>query len=208
MNLTNLRNRVEQVWSERYIPAHDIKHTLRVAALARRIATHEGADPDEAEAAGLLHDLGRLAQDEEEGHAEAGVGWADSILRATSEFSDDARERILSAVRQHSQLRSHGLLANIIQDADKLEGLGAVGLMRAYVSKSHLIDYPEGVIAERGSIAARNISEQIAFQMEWFDMLYTRTAKDMGGRRYRFMQAFMTELKRDVDEAGCQVRSQ
>ncbi len=94
------------------------------------------------------------------------------------------------------------MLANIIQDADKLEGLGAVGLMRAYVSKSHLLDYPEGVIAERGSIAARNISEQIAFQMEWFDMLYTNTAKDMGERRYRFMRKFLSELKTDIDEAS------
>ena len=208
MRLDKLRNRVEQVWAVRYIPAHDIKHTLRVAALARHIATHEGGDPDEAEAAGLLHDLGRLTQDEEAGHAEAGVEWADSILRETTEFSDDARQRILSAVRQHSRLRSKGLLANIIQDADKLEGLGAVGLMRAYVSKSHLLDYPEGVIAERGSIAARNISEQIAFQMEWFDMLYTTTAKDMGERRYCFMRDFLSELKTDIDEASYQAPSE
>ncbi len=97
MRLNRLRQRVEQVWSVRYIPAHDIKHTLRVAALARHIATNEGGDPDEAEAAGLLHDLGRLTQDEEAGHAEAGVEWADSILRETTEFSDDAKKRILSA---------------------------------------------------------------------------------------------------------------
>ena len=208
MELHKLRNRVEQIWAGIYIPAHDIKHTLRVAALARHIAKHEGCDPDEAEAAGLLHDLGRLAQEEEEGHAQAGVAWSDSILKETSEFSEDARTRILSAVRQHSQLRSNGRLANIIQDADKLEGLGAMGLMRAYVSKSHLVDYPEGVIAERGSITPRNISEQIAFQMEWFDMLYTKTAKKMAVRRHRFMRTFLMELKRDIDEASHQVRSE
>ncbi len=83
-----------------------------------------------------------------------------------------------------------------------------MGLMRAYVSKSHLVDYPEGVIAERGSITPRNISEQIAFQMEWFDMLYTKTAKKMAVRRHRFMRTFLMELKRDIDEANHQVRSE
>ncbi len=208
MGLDDLRAKIAELWSKRYVPAHDLKHTLRVASLARYIAQEEGYDPDEAEAAGLLHDMGRLEQDEEEGHDQAGVARSDHLLKEHAEFLEDARERILSAIREHSRKYTTDKLANILQDADKLDGLGAVGLMRAYVSKSHLVDYPEGVIAEQGSRFPQNISEQIAFQVGWYDMLYTRTARDMAKRRHQFMRDFMSELKRDIEEATDHVRSE
>lgn len=200
--MQNLRDRVIELWSARHIPAHDLKHTLRVASLARRIAAAEGYDPDEAEAAGLLHDLGRLEQDEEEGHSHAGIMRARELLDELTAFSADAKQRILDAIGQHSNLHSTGRLANILQDADKLDGLGAIGLVRAYVSRSHLPDYQDRVVSERGSRHARTISEQIAFQMEWFDMLYTRTARDVAAPRHDFMRAFLAELQREVEAAA------
>lgn len=200
--MQNLRDRVIELWSVRHIPAHDLKHTLRVASLARRIAAAEGYDPDEAEAAGLLHDLGRLEQDEEDGHSHAGIVRARDLLDELTSFSVDAKERIVDAIGQHSNRHSTGQLANILQDADKLDGLGAIGLVRAYVSKSHLPDYEGHVVSQRGSRQARTISEQIAFQMEWFDMLYTRTAGDIAAPRHAFMRAFLSELQREVAEAA------
>jgi HD superfamily phosphodiesterase len=89
-----------------------------------------------------------------------------------------------------------------LQDADKVDGLGAIGLVRAYTSKSHLFDYEEGaVIAAQGFRHAKTISEQIAFQMEWSEMLYTNTAKAIALQRFNFMQSFMEELQREVNES-------
>lgn len=70
--MRSLRKAVEQMYGMApYVPAHDIKHTLRVAALARQIADGEDVDPDQAEAGALIHDIGRL-QAKEEGHDKAG----------------------------------------------------------------------------------------------------------------------------------------
>ena len=60
VRLAELRDSVVELWSGHHVPAHDVKHSLRVAALAARLAAAEGCDPDEAEAAGLVHDVGRL----------------------------------------------------------------------------------------------------------------------------------------------------
>lgn len=87
----------------------------------------------------------------------------------------------------------------MIQDADRIDGLGAIGLVRAFTSKSHLPDYPPGVIVLKGSRNAATISEKVAFQMEWYGMLNTETAHRITEGRYRFMMDFMEELKNEVE---------
>ncbi len=199
--MEQLQAKVKALFADHYIPAHDIKHVLRVAGLAKLIAQSEGVSAEEAEAAGLLHDLGRILQQEEQGHDQAGVELAKELLDDLSHFTTEAKDRIIAAIEQHSAKESDGALAHILQDADKIDGLGAIGLIRAYTSKSHLPDYPEGVIVSQGSRTAATISEQVAFQLEWFEMLYTDSARQIALQRYKFMQDFMLELKREVDES-------
>lgn len=38
-------------------------------------------------------------------------------------------------------------LANILQDTGKVDGLGAIDLVRAYTSTSHLIDYEDVILS-------------------------------------------------------------
>lgn len=191
---------IEEYKNVSAVAAHDIKHVLRVAGLARTIAQGEGYDPKEAEAAALLHDVGRFTHGEED-HAKAGEVIAREKLDRYTQFPMDVKERILSAICQHSQRESEGVLAHILQDADKLDGLGNIGIVRAYMSKSHLIDYPEEVVVKKGSRNAKTVSEQVAFQMEWYGMLYTKSARAIGKPRYERMQQFMDDLKEEIGES-------
>lgn len=45
---------------KRALPAERFEHSLRVSQLARKLAQKWGADPDQAETAGLLHDCSRF----------------------------------------------------------------------------------------------------------------------------------------------------
>ena len=63
--MEKLLNKVKEIYKV-YVPGHDLKHTLRVAGLAKKIALSENYDVDEAVAAALLHDIGRTCDIAEE----------------------------------------------------------------------------------------------------------------------------------------------
>lgn len=178
--------------------AHGMDHAERVAALARHIALKEDYDPDEAEIAGILHDIGRTVQEEEKGHGPAGVPLASELLDKHTDYDADTKERILNAVRDHSDLHTEGQLTHILQDADMLDGLGAIGIMRAYTSKAHLPCYDPANIAPIVGQRNTNIHDQIAFQMEWLDMMHTETGKEIAERRHALMAKFLDNFRLEV----------
>jgi uncharacterized protein len=197
-NMENLHKEVIELFNKRHHVAHDIKHVTRVTALAKYIASQENYDIEEAEIAGLLHDVGRTVQIEEKGHGPAGVPLASQLLDKYTNYDQTIKDRILSAVRDHSNLNATGELTHIVQDADMLDGLGAIGIMRAYTSKADLIDYdPDNIIPKSGK-QNTNTHDQIAFQMEWLGFMHTRTAKKIAAKRHAFIMGFLKEFS---DEA-------
>jgi len=122
--------------------AHDLGHLARVWANARRIAAEEAArgvavDWDVLEAAVWFHDLVNLPKDHPDRarastlSAQAAVG----ILR--QEGFDPARlPAVAHAIAAHSfsaGIAPETAEARILQDADRLEALGAIGLARMFV---------------------------------------------------------------------------
>ncbi|CAN5622624.1 HD domain-containing protein [soil metagenome] len=196
--MAELHTEIARHFNERAHIAHGLDHVERVAALARFIAEKESYNPEEAEIAGLLHDIGRTVQEEEKGHGPAGVPLASELLDKHTTFDHDAKQRILNAVRDHSDFKPEGKLTHILQDADMLDGLGAIGIMRGYTSKASLPCYdPEDIVPQVGE---RNttIHGQLAFQMEWLGMMHTDTGKTIAARRHALMQDFLQNFKFEV----------
>lgn len=193
--MDELHERIAEYFNQHAHIAHGIDHVERVAALARFIAEKESYDPAEAEAAGLLHDIGRTVQDEEKGHGPAGIPLASELLNSLTTFDGAVKKRILNAIRDHSSLNTVGQLTHILQDADMLDGLGAIGIMRAYTSKASLQCYDPTnitpVVGERNT----TIHGQIAFQMEWLDMIHTKSAREIAARRHEFMRDFLNNFR-------------
>ena len=189
---------------EPYQPlAHDIKHALRTASLARQIALAERYDADEAEAAGLLHDVGRTVKDSANFHAHEGAPMARKILDDHTSFSEEAKKRITDAIYVHSDLTTEGKLNNILQDADKLDGLGTLGISRAYMTHYNKQDFDfHNIFPDSAAYGQTKYAhDQIRVQMNWYSMLYTQKAKDIGKARYAFMEKFIEEFKREVAES-------
>lgn len=117
--------------------AHDSSHLLRVALWTIRIGGSEVAR-DEAVAAALLHDLVNLPKDHPE-RAKASEYSAERSLPLLQNlgFSAAAIERITGAIRDHSFSRGAvptTPLGSALQDADRLEALGAIGIMRWFAT--------------------------------------------------------------------------
>lgn len=201
--MQNLYNAVATYFSVNSHSAHDFKHVARTAAIAKYIAEIESYDVKEAEVAALLHDMGRTIQQEEKGHGPAGVPLARQLLDEHTKYTDVIKQRILRAVADHSEAKTEGLLTHIIQDADMLDGLGAIGILRACTSKADLPDYdPGNFIPAIGQRRGTTICGQIAYQMEWVDFaggfLHTQTGKKLGKERYDFMKLFLDTLRVEV----------
>ena len=116
-------------------PTHDAAHLLRVALWTLRLgAGADGVDAREAIAAALLHDAVHVPKNSPERAkaSERSAEFAAARLVALG-FAPDAVARIAAAVRDHSFSRGavpESALGRALQDADRLEALGAIGLLR------------------------------------------------------------------------------
>jgi len=114
-------------------PTHDVAHLLRVAAWTLRLGGGE-VDFREAVAAALLHDAVHVPKDSPDRATASERAAAHAAERLTAlGFAPGAVARIADAVRDHSFSRGavpQAALGRALQDADRLEALGAIGLLR------------------------------------------------------------------------------
>jgi uncharacterized protein len=183
--------------------AHGWLHTVRVRANIRRLARSEGVDPFLAELAALLHDVGRTEPGPETEHGARSADLAAPLL-AELPLTEEERSATLHAIRWHNSLRADTPLLCILRDADMLDGLGAMGLIRAFMSKSHLPPYDAHAPFEegKGRWPPSYSSDQLLGQMEWFGRLNTDEARRMAQHRIAFMQAFLVQARAELAESG------
>ena len=194
--------------------AHDLKHVDRVRRWALAIADGEGwSDLEMLEAAALLHDIGLAHVQQRDQHAQAGAEVAAQFLQTQQLFSEKENEAIVDAVRDHNALGDLKPLATIVRDADILDMLGAVGVMRAFTSKYTKPEYdPQNVKGETWQMTARDVDrrfaegkgvghtivDQINFQASCHGNLRTETAKQIAAPLVAFMRAFLVQLDSEV----------
>lgn len=116
-------------------PAHDLAHILRVKKTCEALGRAAGADLDVLIPAALLHDIVNLPKDHPE-RREAGRLAAVEAGRILGDlgYEDAAIARICQVIEEHGFSRGQRpstLEAAILQDADRLDALGAIGIMRA-----------------------------------------------------------------------------
>ncbi len=193
----------------------DIKHVERVRRNALIIARGEGfATLDLVEAAALLHDIGLAHVETRDQHGPVGAEIAARFLREQRLFDEDDIAAIAKAIHNHSLI--HGdwdTLGYILRDADILDALGAVGLMRAFTSKYFKPEYnPEHIKGETWGLSAdgfiarhvtgfgigATIMDQINLQISLVDELHTEMARRIAEPCVAFMKAFVVELEAEI----------
>jgi uncharacterized protein len=114
-------------------PGHDLAHFLRVALWTCRIGG-ASIDPREGAASALLHDIVPIPKDSplRKQASRLCAEEAERVLPGLG-FEPPAVARISEAIRCHSFSRGEKAvtpLAMALQDADRLEALGSIGIMR------------------------------------------------------------------------------
>jgi putative nucleotidyltransferase with HDIG domain len=194
--------------------AHDYKHVDRVRHWALKIAKQESyANLEQVEAAALLHDIG-LASGGRKHHAAVGAQLATNFMQTRQLFTEVEIREITEAIRYHSSVGGEGQLLAILRDADMLDLLGAVGIMRGFTSKWDKPDYPpEKIKGETWGLNAEGftqrfqsgigtggyIVDQINFQISCYDNLSTDAAKVFGKPLVAYMRSFMDEFENQIN---------
>lgn len=122
-------------------PAHDLLHLERVVATAKRIAAAEGADLRVVVPAAWLHDYvvvpkddPRRAQASQLAAVEA-VDYLKDIGYCAAQIDVSLLDAIGHAIEAHSfsaNIAPQTLEAKVVQDADRLDGIGAIGIARCF----------------------------------------------------------------------------
>ncbi len=163
---------------------HGLGHALRVKKIARRIALEEGADVEVVEIASLLHDIARGVEGD---HAEVGAEMARRILE---DLGYDKVEEVVHAIRAHrfkGGIEARTLEARILQDADRIDALGAVGIYRAICHGCE--------VGRRLRDTLNHIREKL---LKIPETLNTDAGRRMAKERLEFVLSFLEEIEREL----------
>ncbi|UOQ93524.1 HD domain-containing protein [Halobacillus shinanisalinarum] len=110
---------------------HDYYHMKRVASWARFIAEQEGADPFICEVSGWLHDMGdaKLFANPEEAKKNVMCFLSEQGI---DEASSNEIKMAMEDVSFSKGAVPKTLEGKIVQDADRLDAIGAIGIARTF----------------------------------------------------------------------------
>ena len=124
--------------------AHDIAHLRRVWQSAQRIMQGTEADPLVVMTACYFHDVVNLPKNHPQRHLASSKAAVETRRILSEEFPDfplGLHDAVAHAVQAHSfsaGIKPETLEARIVQDADRLESLGAIGLARVFYTSGAL----------------------------------------------------------------------
>jgi len=184
---------------------HDKSHVQRVYNLALKIAEGEKADLDIVKAAVLLHDIARALEDEGkiEDHAAVSARMAKKILENVDFPKQKAVEvaHCIEAHRFRKGKRAETLEARILQDADRLDILGAIGIARVFVRGGwgNMPIYDPSIPPKkrydgRSLTSVNHLYEKI---LKVKDTMNTKTAREIAEERHAFVREFLERLLRE-----------
>ncbi|MBA2173933.1 HD domain-containing protein [Halobacillus locisalis] len=179
------------------VTGHGPDHMERVATWCRTLAREESEDPFLAELAGWLHDVDdqKLVQDPKQAREER-MEW---LLECGLTKDDvNAVEEAIDTVSYRKGKKPTTRLAEIVQDADRLDAIGAIGIARTFAfggSKGQLLhsDDPD----EPTSI--RHFHDKL---LRIHSLMNTTSGKREASHRHELVLQFLREYEREQNIKG------
>lgn len=187
--------------------SHDVAHLHRVWKNIRQISQDEGGDLQILCAAVLLHDCVAVEKNSPQRHlaSRMAADKASTVLTALG-WSIAAIEKITHAIEAHSfsaAIIPQTLEAKILQDADRLDAIGMIGVARCFYiggrMRSALYDAADPLAQQRQYDDKRFTLDH--FETKLFKLqegFQTTTGRKMAALRTERMRRFLSELLEEV----------
>lgn len=196
-----------QMQGHPFDPAHDLLHSERVALTARTLAAQEGAQLAIVVPAAWLHDCVNIPKDDPR-RKEASKLSAERACTLLREHGYPERylAGIAHAIEAHSYsrgLKPSTIEAQVVQDADRLDGLGAIGVARCFATAGVLrrpfysLNDPL-CETRKPNDALYTLDHFFAKLFKTVETLQTQAGRAEGARRAQRMRAFLDGLHAEI----------
>lgn len=199
---------IKEFFSHDY-SGHDAAHSIRVYRTAMKIAAAEKANSDVAALAALLHDVDDWKLSPE---TAADKKHAAEFLKRHNvpEQTITAICKILEEVsfRGRDSVTPTTLEGKCVQDADRLDALGAIGIARTFAyggshnraiydpAEKPQLNMTEEEYKKRKSSSINHFYEKLLLLQHTMN---TETARQIAARRTKFMEDFLNEFYAEWD---------
>jgi uncharacterized protein len=203
--LNSLKNEIQKIMDND--SAHDFEHVMRVYKNAQKICKKEKANEKLVLSAALLHDIVSYPKSDKRSKLSSlqSAKKSKQILKKY-DFSKEEITIIYNAIRDHSFSQNKvpvTLEGKILQDADKLDALGAIGITRVFATAGSLerpfynIDDP--------FCKSRTPNDKIWTVDHFYQKLLkleslmnTKSGKVEAKIRTRVLKEFLNQLKQEI----------
>jgi uncharacterized protein len=184
---------------------HDWWHVARVTQLAQKIAAMEQADPFICELAALLHDV---ADEKLAGSEEAGLARVRHWLQEHGVEIHDI-EHVMEIISTMSfkggtnKKTMRTLEGQVVQDADRLDAMGAIGIARVMCYSGHKgrpIYDPDLPVREQMSLEEYRYGKDTAINhfyeklLKLKDLMNTGYGKHLAIGRHKVMEEYLARF--------------
>ena len=187
--------------------AHDFLHFQRVVKTALEIAREEGAKLEVVLPASWLHDIVYVAKDSPDRKLASQYSAEEAInFLIEIDYPKEYFDEIYHAIHSHSYsagIEAKTLEAQIVQDADRLDALGAIGIARCFAVGGSL---NRSLYSHMDLLCEQREPDDSTYTTDHFynklfklpEKLNTRAAKAMAQERVMFMRQYLEQLKNEV----------
>ena len=189
---------------------HDWWHIVRVRNMAKNLALAEGGDSFICQLAALVHDLvdDKLVADE--GLALTEVRDLLTRLGVRSDQTDQVLA-IIQAISYKGGSQNHldlTLEGQIVQDADRLDAMGAIGVARTMAYSGYhgrVIHDPEVAVRQNMTLEEYRSHQGTAITHFYEkllllkDLMNTKTAQELAKGRHAFLEAYLDQFFAEWD---------
>ncbi len=203
-SLAKLEKKVEKYYDVQ--GTHDFAHVKRVLRIARDIThTEKQADWQIVAASVLLHDVARKMESEGtcKDHALTGSEMARTIL-SQLRFPTHKIEAVAYCVKVHRKskgIRAQTLEAQIVQDADRLEIFGAIGIGRTFMEFAQAKVLHSDTSRKLTSVEDYNTNSifEMVKSLTYARIAYfnTKRGRTIARERIRFITFFVAQFEKE-----------
>lgn len=182
---------------EKDASGHDFFHIQRVVLNAKKICRTEQADEQLVMLAAWLHDVGDYK-------LHNGIDRSEELITGLlkKENADNLIiEKVVKIVSEVSFSKGNkpgSIEAKIVQDADRLDAIGAIGIARCFAyggSSGNLIYNPDNLSKNSSSI--QHFYDKLLILK---NLMNTETARSIAEKRHQFMELYLEEFYSEVVE--------